>query len=78
MTLFAVVYERADDGNWHARAADLPVFSMGATRQEAEQQVREGIALYVEAMMEEGHPAPTQMAHDAGMVSVQMPSAVTP
>ncbi len=78
MTHFAVVYERADDGNWHARAADLPVFSMGRTREEAEQQVREGIALYVEVMMEEGQPAPVQMAHDAGMVEVDVPSVVAP
>lgn len=73
---FAVIYERADDGSWHSRAADLPVFSCADSREEAEQEVRAGIALYLEEMVRQGEPMPPQMAHDAGMVDVEIPSVV--
>ncbi len=78
MTLFAVVYERADDGRWHARAADLPVFSCADSREGAEREIRAGIAAHLEFMVEEGHAVPPQMAHDAGMVEVEVPSVVAP
>jgi predicted RNase H-like HicB family nuclease len=78
MTLFAVVYERADDGSWHARAADLPVFSCADSREEVEQEIRAGIAFHLEGMALDGQPMPPQMAHDAGMVEVAVPSVVTP
>ncbi len=76
--MFAVIYELADDGSWHARAADLPVFSCADSREEVEDEIRAGIAFHLEEDAREGHPLPVQMAHDAGMVSVEIPSAVTP
>ena len=76
--MFAVIYEVADDGSWHARAADLPVFSCADSREEVEQEIREGIAFHLEGDLREGRAMPVQMAHDAGMVDVEMPSVVTP
>jgi len=76
MTMFAVIYERADDGTWWARAADLPVFSCAASRAEAEQEIRAGIAFHLEGMLLNGEPLPPQLSHDAGMVSVELPAVV--
>jgi len=76
--MFAVVYEVADDGSWHARAADLPVFSCADSREEVEREIRAGIAFHLEDELREGRPMPVQMAHDAGMVSVDVPSVVVP
>ncbi|HEV7808180.1 MAG TPA: type II toxin-antitoxin system HicA family toxin [Solirubrobacteraceae bacterium] len=66
------------DGSWHARAADLPVFSCADSRQEVEREIRAGIAGYLEFIVQEGQAGPPQMAHDAGIVSLDVPSAVTP
>lgn len=49
MTEYAVIYEQADDGSWSVRAVDLPVFSVGDTREEAAESIREAIALHLEA-----------------------------
>ena len=76
--MFAVIYEVADDGSWHARAADLPVFSCADSREEVEKEIREGIAFHLEEDLREGREMPVQMAHDAGMVEVEVPSAVVP
>jgi len=76
--MFAVIYEVADDGSWHARAADLPVYSCADSREAVEKEIRDGIAGYLEWIVQEGEPAPVQMAHDAGMVSVDVPSVVAP
>ncbi len=48
MTDFAVIYEQAEDGSWSVRAVDLPVYSVGDTREEAADSIREAIALYLE------------------------------
>ncbi|MDX6718984.1 MAG: HicB like antitoxin of bacterial toxin-antitoxin system [Solirubrobacteraceae bacterium] len=76
--MFAVIYEVADDGSWHARAADLPVFSCADSREEVEREIRAGIAFHLEEDLRQGHPLPPRMAHDAGMVSVELPSVVAP
>jgi predicted RNase H-like HicB family nuclease len=76
--MFAVIYEVADDGSWHARAADLPVFSCAGSREEVEQEIRAGIAFHLEEDLRRGRAMPPQMAHDAGMVEVEVPSVVTP
>lgn len=77
MTKFAVIYERADDGSWHARAADLPVFSCADSREEVEEEIRAGIAFHLEEDLRQGRPMPP-LSHDAGMVEVEIPSVVTP
>lgn len=76
--MFAVIYEVADDGSWHARAADLPVFSCADSREEVEKEIREGIAFLLEEDLREGRAMPVQTAHDAGMVEVEVPSVVAP
>jgi predicted RNase H-like HicB family nuclease len=74
--MFAVIYEVADDGSWHARAADLPVYSCADSRERVEEEIRAGIAAHLDWIMHEGEPAPLQTAHDAGMVSVEVPVVV--
>ena len=64
MTEYPVIYEQADDGSWSVRAVDLPVFSVGDTREEAAESIREAIALYLEA-----GDAPTSRS-EVGTVSV--------
>lgn len=59
--------------------ARAPTRKGGAdSRQEVEREIRAGIAGYLEFMVQEGHAVPPQMAHDAGMVSVELPSVVAP
>ena len=58
MTKFDVIYEQAADGSWSARAAALPVFSAGATRHDAEREIRQGIALYLDELAESGEEPP--------------------
>lgn len=54
MTVYDVIYEQADDGNWSAWPVGLPVFSSGSTREEAEREVREAIALHLDQLAREG------------------------
>ncbi|HTD58964.1 MAG TPA: hypothetical protein VK672_08730 [Solirubrobacteraceae bacterium] len=54
MTVYDIVYEQAEDGNWSAWPVGLPVFSSGCTREEAEREVREAIALYLDQLAGEG------------------------
>lgn len=58
MTSYVVLYEQADDGSWSARAADLPVYAVGTSRDEAEREVREAIALHLEELAAAGEPVP--------------------
>jgi predicted RNase H-like HicB family nuclease len=60
MSDYVVIYEQASDGSWSVSAADLPVFAVGDTREEAEQQIREAIAFYLDWMRERGEPVPEQ------------------
>ena len=73
---FAVIYEVADDGSWHARAADLPVFSCADSREEVEQEIRAGIAFHLEGICARVEELPVQTLDDAGMVSVELPVVV--
>ncbi|MGH2712717.1 MAG: type II toxin-antitoxin system HicB family antitoxin [Thermoleophilaceae bacterium] len=59
MTEFAVIYEQDADGGWSARAADLPVYAVGDTRQEAEREIRSAIALHLSVLRERGEAAPS-------------------
>jgi predicted RNase H-like HicB family nuclease len=58
VTEYGVIYERANDGSWWARAADLPVYSVGDSREEAEREIRSAIALYLNALAQAGMPVP--------------------
>jgi predicted RNase H-like HicB family nuclease len=77
VTTFAVIYERADDGSWHARAAEFPAFSCADTRDEVQRSIRDSIALYLEGLLEEGRELPPA-SDDVGTVSVEIPSAIAP
>jgi predicted RNase H-like HicB family nuclease len=58
MTTYGVIYEMASDGSWSASAADLPVFSAGKTREEAEQEIQQAIRVYLDELAHGGTPAP--------------------
>jgi len=57
-TTYGVIYEQAKDGSWSVRAADLPVYAVGDSREEAEQEVRSAIALYLDELARAGQPPP--------------------
>jgi predicted RNase H-like HicB family nuclease len=73
---YAVIYERADDGSWHARAAEFPAFSCADTREEVEQEIRASITLYLEGLAEKGQELPFP-SDDVGTVSVELPAIAT-
>jgi predicted RNase H-like HicB family nuclease len=58
MTTYNVIYEAAPDGSWSASAADLPVYAAGATREEAEREIRGAIAVYLDELAGAGESAP--------------------
>jgi len=58
MTGYAVVFERTDTG-WSAYAPDLPGLGVaGATFEETEQLMREGIEFHIEGLLADGEPVP--------------------
>ena len=58
MKEYAVVFEKTSNG-WSAYAPDLPGLGVAAaTIEETEQLLREGIALHIEGMREDGLPIP--------------------
>jgi predicted RNase H-like HicB family nuclease len=69
VTEYAVIYEEAPDGSWWASPADLPVFAVGDSREEAEREVKEGIAFYLEELERAGEPVPASRSV-VGIVSV--------
>ena len=69
MTTYAVLFERADDRSWSAHAADLPVFAVGDTREEAEREIRVAITLYLRELASRGKPAP-ETRTQVGTVSI--------
>jgi predicted RNase H-like HicB family nuclease len=55
---FAVVFEKADS-NWAAYIPDLPgCITTGSTLEETKRNIREAVALHLEAMREVGEPIP--------------------
>ena len=57
--IYQAVFERADDGSVFAYVPDLPgCTSWGATLDEAQQQVAEAAALWIEAAREKGEALP--------------------
>jgi predicted RNase H-like HicB family nuclease len=62
MRRYAVVYEKAA-ANWAAYVPDLPgCITTGATLEETKRNIREAMALYLEAMHEVGEPVPPPTA----------------
>ena len=61
---------RGEDGYWIAECPSLPgCISQGQTRQEAIANIREAIALYIEALEEDNLPVPPE-TFDAMLVAV--------
>jgi predicted RNase H-like HicB family nuclease len=58
MSEYVVIYEQAGDGSWSARAADMPVFAVGDTREEAESEIRDAIAFHIRVLREDGQEVP--------------------
>ncbi|MDQ3631235.1 MAG: type II toxin-antitoxin system HicB family antitoxin [Actinomycetota bacterium] len=69
MTAYAVIYEPSADGSWSARTADLPVYAVGDTREEAESEIRSALALYLDHLAQSGQPTPVGLSA-VGTVSV--------
>jgi predicted RNase H-like HicB family nuclease len=66
---YVVVYEETSNG-WSAYVPDLPgCVAAGDTREETEQLIREGIALHLMALREDGEPIPQPGAW-TGLVEV--------
>jgi predicted RNase H-like HicB family nuclease len=62
MKSYAVVYEKAA-ANWAAYVPDLPgCITTGATLEETKRNMREALALHLEAMREVGEPVPAPTA----------------
>ncbi len=56
---YTVIYEQGKDGGWGAYAPDLPGLGVAAeTREEVATLIREGIAIYIEELREDGLPIP--------------------
>jgi predicted RNase H-like HicB family nuclease len=61
---------RGEDGYWVAECPSLPgCISQGMTREEAVANIREAIALYIEALEADGLPVPPE-TFDAILVAV--------
>ncbi len=58
MSEYAVIYEHGPT-SWGAYCPDLPGLGVvGDTREEAEQLIREGVALHIESLREHQEPVP--------------------
>ncbi len=59
MREYLVIFERGNDGGWGAYAPDLPGLGVvGDSREDAEQLIREGIAIHIAGLREDGLPIP--------------------
>ena len=57
-----VIIFRGEDGFWVAECPSLPgCISQGETREEAVQNIREAIQLYIEALEEDGLAVPDEL-----------------
>ena len=67
MKEYAVVFERTSTG-WSAYAPDLPGLGVtGATFEETEQLIREGILFHIEGLVADGDAVPEPTARVAKM-----------
>lgn len=69
MRNFVVIYERADDGSWSVHAAELPVFAVGDTREEAEQMIVGALRLHIEELEASGGEVIAYGDVDVGIVA---------
>jgi predicted RNase H-like HicB family nuclease len=68
---YLVVFEHADGTGYSAWVPDLPgCVAAAGTREECEQLIREGIALHLAGMRQDGEPIPEPTSVDATIVSI--------
>lgn len=69
MIRYAIIIEKAADGGYGAYAPDLPgCVGMGATKDEALQNMMEAIQFHLEGMQEEGLPIPEPTSEAENLV----------
>lgn len=57
---YAAIFEQAEDGTWAGYVPDLPVvLAMGDTLEAAQENMREGIKLWLEEAKKDGLPIPS-------------------
>ena len=62
---YTVILEREDDGGYVVTAPALPgCVSQGDTREEALQNIREAMDLYIEDCIANGDPVPTEAGRE--------------
>ena len=63
MTEYVVIFEPAQDGGWGAYVPDLPGLGViGESLAETQTLIREGIALHISGLREDGLPVPEPQA----------------
>jgi predicted RNase H-like HicB family nuclease len=68
---YLVVFEKATDGSIWARVPDLDgCYSCGDTIEEAKEQVKDAIALYIEDLKESGQPVPAPSHLKAELITI--------
>jgi predicted RNase H-like HicB family nuclease len=68
---YLVIFEKAADGSIWARVPDLDgCYSCGDTIDEAKENVKDAIALYLEDLREEGKPIPQPSLLKAELVAI--------
>ena len=56
---YLVIFEPGADGGWSAYVPDLPGLGVvGESREEADKLIREGIAIHIAGLREDGLPIP--------------------
>ena len=64
MANYTAVFEQAEDGTWGGYFPDLPVILVnGGTLEEAQENARTGLELWIEDMKEQGLAIPQQTTH---------------
>ena len=71
MREYLIIFEQGADGGWGAYAPDLPGLGVVAdSREGAEELIREGVALHLKGLREDGLPIPEPTAKAAELISV--------
>jgi predicted RNase H-like HicB family nuclease len=69
MIRYAIIIEKATDGGYGAYVPDLPgCIGMGATKEEAMENVAEAIQFHLEGMKTEGLPIPAPTTEAENLV----------
>jgi predicted RNase H-like HicB family nuclease len=68
---YSVFYERAPEGGYVASVPALPgCHTQGDTLEEAERNIKEAIALYLESLVADGEPIPEEGPSLQGKVTI--------